>query len=318
MAYRATFANERPPIPNLPDILRTNPPVPGVGGAPRLPGGEGSEPPPRPPAPQQPAQPCPDGTPAGPAPCCPGNQVWRPDTKTCEDEDARSKAGKDTCVGPKPAGCHPDATWCDFSTAQWRCDPSANAKFGGGGGAAAGGGGGGGASQPKLVPDPAGGQAQVVWEALMQRLAGGSRYTPEVMASLLGETKQTAEAQANRQTEESNADLARRGLSRSTIAAEGQRQIRANVYAQVLARRNEILRAKIDADYQDKSETLNEMMNWVNSLRDFTARQFSTQSSRDVGMANVNLGYAQIQQQMNMLRERYAQQLSLLQLGGFF
>lgn len=75
---------------------------------------------------------CPENTPAGPATCCPTNQVYRTDTKKCEDPDARSKAGQETCTGPAPA-CPPgQGSWCDFDDGVQKCAPNGSLPAGGG------------------------------------------------------------------------------------------------------------------------------------------------------------------------------------------
>lgn len=260
---------------------------------------------------------CPEGTPGGYADCCPpgpnGQRVWRPDTKTCEYEDDRQKRGEDTCRdnGGQPITCPPGyASWCNFTTGLQECARVS----GGGGGGKGGGGGGGGAGAYSQPPDPALAQSGVVWEQILKRLQAPSRYTPEVMQSLAGETKLGSERAANTLTEQSNADLASRGLLRSGPAAQAQRGIRADVAGLNLQGWNTILRAKIDADYQDKTQAIKEGMDWVNSLRDYIARSAATQAQKDAAMANVKLGYARLSQEMDQLRESYAQQISLILL----
>lgn len=258
---------------------------------------------------------CPEGTPGGYAACCPdgpnGQRVWRPDTKTCEYEDDRQKRGEDTCRdnGGQPINCGPGkASWCNFTTGRQEC---VNSSGGGGGGK-----GGGAFGRPaEPAPDPALAQSQTIWQEILKRLQAPSRYTPEVMQSLAGETKMGTEMQANRLTEQSNADLASRGMLRSGPAAAAQRGIRSDVSGMNLQGWNQILRAKVDADYTDKTQAIKEGMDWVNSLRDYIARSAATQAQKDSAMANVQLGYARLAQEMEQLRESYAQQLSLLQIS---
>lgn len=280
----------------------------------------GSEPPggppplPPPPVPSNPGVgACPPGTPNGPAACCPPGTVWRNDTKRCEPPDERSKNAKETCPEPPNVSCPPgQGTWCDFDTMEWKCAPNGN----GGGGGGTGGGGGARAPMPAI---PGAFQADTLWAEIEKRLKGtDTRYTPGVMSSLLGEVKQGAEARAGRDIESSDADLQRRGLLRSTIAAGAARDIRAGASSQVMAGRNQIMRAKIDADYQDRTQAIQAAQAWIDSLRSYVASANATAASRDAAMANITLGYARLQQEMAMLRERYQQQLQLLLLGGGF
>lgn len=276
-----------------------------------------------PPGPPKPSEPpnappgggvCPPNTPPGPATCCPAGTVWRTDSRKCEPPDERSRNGLETCPEPASAhiNCPPNQTWCDFDTASWRC---AGAPGGGGGGGGRGGAGGGGGTTKPNFTDPALAQSGYLWSVIEKMLGGPSRYTPEVMSSLMGGIKTGAERAAANQTEESNADLASRGIARSTVAAEAQRGIRANVYDQVLEGRNQINRAKIDADYQDKLAALQAAQQWIDSLRNFVAQSNATQAQKEAAMANITLGYARLQQEQSMMRENYAQQIQLLLLG---
>lgn len=150
-----------------------------------------------------------------------------------------------------------------------------------------------------------------LWQQLMEDLKKGSRFSPEVMASLLGETKLGAEQASNAQLEQSNADLATRGVARSGFAADQAREIRANASNQVLAARNQILRAKVDADFQDHKSTLDAMQAWLNNSRQQVLQWNATQAQKEVALAQIELGYQQLQQQFDILREEYSQKLAL-------
>lgn len=258
---------------------------------------------------------------------CPPGQVWRDDAKGaygsgtpgCEPEDWRSTNGQDTCLGAPPEGCIPECVWCDFKDAQLKCDNNCNTLGGYGGGGGKGGGHGGNKPSGGGLPlDPALMQAEYLWNIIMDRLKGPSRYTPEVMSSLLGGIKMGAENQAMQRQDESNADLASRSLARSGVAAGAAREIRGDVASQVLTGRNNIFKAKIDADYQDKTQAIQEAMKWVDSLRDYVARMAATKAQKDAAMANIALGYARLEQELQMMREGYAQQLQFWQItnGG--
>lgn len=260
---------------------------------------------------------CPPGTPAGPAACCPSGTVWRDDDQKCEAPDARQQRGEDTCRNVDVTCPDNYAPWCDFDSATVKCAycPGCENAAGPKKAKTAGGGGGGGGQQYQAPSDPAAGQAQVIWQQILARLNGGSRYTPEVMQQLSSQSKSDQEAQASRLTEQSNADLASRGILRSGIAAAAQRGIRADVSTAAMGNNTQILKAKIDADYQDKTQAISEGMNWLNSLRDYVARVSATKAQYDVGMSNITLGYARLQQELETMREQYLQQVNLLVLG---
>jgi hypothetical protein len=160
--------------------------------------------------------------------------------------------------------------------------------------------------------------SQEVWQAIMGRLKGGTRYTPEVVSSLLGEAKMQAGQGKTQQTEEALANAARRGMARSPTQNAMFRDINARASGQLLNTRNQISRAKIDADFQDKTEAINSAQKWLDSMRDFVARMEGTQAQREAAMANVTLGYARLRQEMDKMRELYAQQLNSSLFGGGF
>lgn len=256
---------------------------------------------------------------------CPAGEVWRPDSHMgipgpgCEPPDWRSKQGLETCTGARPEGCIDECVWCDFNDAQFKCDPNCNTLGGYGHGGGGGGGGKGGGKGGGGVLDPGQLASEELWKAIMARLNGQTRYTPEVMSSLLGGVKTTAEAQGQQLLKQSDADLALRGIARSGVAASAARDINQNTANQILGSKNAILKAKIDADYQDKNQAIRDGLDWLNSLRDFVARMTATKAQKDAAMANIALGYAKLQQELELLREQYAlqTQLWLVQNPGF-
>jgi len=332
MAYKPqqpTFGPPPPPPagpyigqgPGAPPSFPGVPQPPPYGEPPSGPPGR-NEPPPTPPRTPGTGN-CPAGTPAGPASCCPTGTVWRPDTSKCEAPDERSKAGKETCTdyaARAALGCPEYAIWCDFDTAEFKCDWNTaragpgSGKPGGGGG----GGGGGGKGGGKGPLDPALLQSNIIWQEILKRLQAPSRYTPHVMSSLMGGTKLAAEGAANRQEQAAMADMARRGVLRSGLAGAAFRDIRATTEGNILAERNKILKAKIDADYEDKTTAIKEGMDWLNSLRSFVASMSATAAQKDAAMANIQLGYARLTQEMQMMREQYQQQVNywIITQGG--
>jgi hypothetical protein len=154
------------------------------------------------------------------------------------------------------------------------------------------------------------GASDTIWQAIQARLEGGSRFTPGVMDDLLGGVRSQAEGAAGRAAAESAAAMQRRGLSRSTIAGSEQRQIRTSLYGNVLQADVELKKAKITADFQDKTQAINDGMNWLNSLRSYVSSMTATAAQREVAMANIQLGYQQLQHATDMMREGFAQDMA--------
>jgi hypothetical protein len=148
----------------------------------------------------------------------------------------------------------------------------------------------------------------------MDRLSQGSRWNPETLATTLGAVKAGAEDQATAQTQDYNQNLASGGLARSAVGNQGYRDIRANAGNQVLQARSQILKAKVDADYQDQTDTLGKMQDWINGRRNAILTSNQTEAQKRIALAQIQLGYTQLQQQLDMLREEYAQKLSLIGL----
>jgi len=139
------------------------------------------------------------------------------------------------------------------------------------------------------------------------------------MSSMLGGTKLAAEGSANRQEQAAMADLARRGMLRSGLAGAAFRDIRASTEGNILAERNKLLKSKIDADFEDKTTAIKEGMDWLNSLRSFVSSMSATAAQKDAAMANIQLGYARLQQELQVMREQYQQQVQfwvITQGGG--
>lgn len=188
-------------------------------------------------------------------------------------------------------------------------DPS---QYGAGGGGAGGGGGRGGRGG---IFDPASAESKTVWDAILGRLQGGSRFTPEVMDALLGSVKSSQEGAARRAGQQAESDMARRGLSRSSLASAAQTQIRTGLEGNVLESKAALAKAKVDADFQDRTQAINDGMNWLNGLRSYWAAQTGNANQREAAMANIELGYKTLAHETNQMRERYAQQLQMLGLG---
>jgi hypothetical protein len=185
---------------------------------------------------------------------------------------------------------------------------------GGAGGAGGPGGGPGGSGGFSLSAGLSGGLPGLsgpVWDAILKRLqTQGSRFTPEVMAAIMGSIKTGAENNATTQEEEYNANLATRGLARSNVANEGYRQIRAGVGQQVQQTQAGLLKAKVDADFEDHNSAIQEGVQYLGQLQSYVASMTATQSQKEVAMAQIQLGYQQLAQQLQIFREEYAQWLA--------
>lgn len=281
-------------MPQMPQGLV--PPIPGGGD--RIPPPGGDAPPPYPGDPERPTPKPPAGTDTGSGPCPNTGECRDTVTSQCRMPGGNEKINEtDDATRPTGGG----RGYCR------QLDPGVR---GGGGGA------GGVAGKPLSFSDPANLQSDVIWQQILKRLNAPSRYTPEVMSGFMSEAKLRGDQQQNLQLQASDESLQRRGILRSDIAAGAEREIRGQASTALLSEQNKLNRAKIDADFQDKSQAIKEGMDWINSLRDYVARMSGTKAQYDVGMANVQLGYARLAQEMDYLREQYAQNLTLCISAG--
>lgn len=242
---------------------------------------------------------CPEGTPAGPASCCPPTKVWRPDTKKCEEPDARSKEGKETCTGTRPEGCLAQCVWCDFDTGEFRCDWNCSRT----GGYATGGGAGGGGGK---ASSGAGGAYSTLEKMLQDALEGmlkgqPSRYNPQTMQMLYGGLRSQSESNIARQQAAVKANAAQRGMSRAGQTQAQLADVRRGVEAGELQNQISIQKSKIDADYQDKVAALDRAQRFLDSARDFAYKMKMSAQQQAQFNANLALAYAQLQQQWDML-----------------
>lgn len=258
---------------------------------------------------------CPDGTPDGYNACCPdgprGQRVWRSDTKTCEYEDDRQKAGQDTCRGT-PITCPPGQTaWCDFTTAQFRCaiDPSAGSGGGGGGGGNSGG---------AKAPAYTGSSQSTDFNALLGKqytdlLNAPSRYTPEALQALYGQiTAQSAGAIARGQRDVS-AQAAQRGMSRAGSTEALLKGVRDTAEQQRGAADVNVMVQKITADHQDKLDALDRAQKYLDSMRDNEYRYTLVGEQARQFNANLTLAYANLAQQRSLLTMQLQSQWDMLQ-----
>lgn len=222
--------------------------------------------------------------------------------------------GKMGGAGPPSDGCFEKPQDWDKDTAAKGYMTAGGWKQGTGGAGGPGGGGGGGGGAGGAVPQPGGmaGASDTIWQTILGRLQGESRFSPEIMDRLMSGVKSGAESAAARESGEAEAGFTRRGLSRSTMAGSAQRDIRASMAGDVLQSQSSLARAKVDADYQDKTQAISDGMNWLNSLRSYTASMKATAAQREAAMANIQLGYKTLQHQTDTMRESYAQQLQSL------
>lgn len=238
------------------------------------------------------------------------NKRWRPEDQRSEGRIDYSRQTDykptDCPAGETPLGTNGPCTPND------QFDPTTGAFVGPGGGGGGGRGGGGApANQPYLD------EMNEYWKNLVKN-QDKSRYSPEAMAAIEADQFARARAQEKNQLEEARADMAQRGVTGSANQNATMRGIRSGTGAAIMQNRAQVVRAKIDADYQDKQAAINNAKEWVNSMRDYMLRTDMNAIQREQIAAQIRLANMNIDAQSKMLEQQYQNNLStyLLTNGG--
>lgn len=190
-------------------------------------------------------------------------------------------------------------------------DPCGPAGGGGGGGGAGGGGG-------DAGPGPSGGGDSsglgAMMEANLKKMLAGdtSRYNPEAMQGLLAAIKQRIESSKSTQVRQAQEEAAGRGMARSGRTGSNLAAIRRGAESEFTGQYANVLRAKIDADRQDKLDALDRSQKYLDSLRDELYRRDMSAIQRQQFKANLDLAYANLAQQRNALASSQQHQRDML------
>lgn len=188
----------------------------------------------------------------------------------------------------------------------------------GGGGAGGQGGSGGGAGGSGGAPNNGYlDEMTAYWQNLVKN-QDKSRWSPEAMAAVEADAFARARAQEKNQLEDAKADMAARGVTGSANQNATMRGIRSGTGASIMQTRAQVMRAKIDADYQDKQAAINNAKEWVNSMRDYMLRTDMNAIQREQIAAQIRLAQMNIKAQESMVEQNYQNNLStyLLTNGG--
>lgn len=242
-------------------------------------------------------------------PGCPSNAPFRTERP---GPGGAAFSGPDRCV-EKPDNC-PEGFRVigNDSNGSAKCLPQGDAAFGGGGRSpgfnpAGPGGGGGSFSALGGIGAPGSAGAGGIDDALQKIIMGQlqnpvSRYTPEAMATLLSGTKATAEDQAQMERDAAIEDAASRGVLGAGATGTQLSNIRSSANRTVAGEQQNIARAKIDADYQDRITAIQQAQQYLDQTRDWLYKQQMRGDQRQQLEANIALAYARLQQDWDMLQ----------------
>lgn len=172
--------------------------------------------------------------------------------------------------------------------------------------AAAAGGGGGGQGGGAAAPAGGGGAGAGAGSDLSNQLESviknalsgeSSRYNDKAMQGLLAAIKQRIETSKGHQLRQAEGEAAARGMSRSGRTGTNLAAIRRGAEAGFTSEYAGVLKAKIDADRQDKLDAIDRAQKHLDSLRDELYRRDMSAIQRQQFQANLDLAYANLANQ---------------------
>lgn len=233
-----------------------------------------------------------------------------------EDFDRFDNATLTSWESQKSSGCPPKTPYMAYDGSGCVEKPidSNRPQGGGGGGGGAGGPGGGGVGAGGAGGPGGFGDMNEWWKN--QIMSSTSRYSPEAMAALEADSFARARRQEKLQLDAANRDMAERGVRGSAYMNTVKRDISAKTSGQIASDRANLMRAKIDADYQDKQAAIKNAEAWVNSMRDYLLRTDANAIQRAQIEAQIRLATMNINAQKDMLEQQYRNNLNTTILTG--
>jgi hypothetical protein len=198
------------------------------------------------------------------------------------------------------AGAERQAARQAFRQTERRKSDRGEEKKGGGGGRRGGGGGGGGkrggpqfsVQESELEGKDIGQQIKEQFQGILSGELGS--FTKERADLLKQQLRQDAFARERTAAKSLNADLIRRGVFRSGIAARTMRELKLNTLAEVTRGEREIAIQQLAAEFQDRMAGLQLAQGWLDSLRRYELGKEQIAATREASRAQIALGYAQI------------------------
>lgn len=183
--------------------------------------------------------------------------------------------------------------------------------------------------KPTKAPAPAGGGGAIVrapavagpapGEDIESMIRGylteamGGKYDPysaSSITSMRNQAVRTALGGAARQRDQAMEDLINRGMERGGERTRTFGDIERGASAQIGERFGQITIETTRANAEMKLRVLGQMQNWLDQKRDYLLRSESNAIQREIGLAQIKLGYAKISADKEML------QMQLAKMGG--
>lgn len=262
--------------------------------------------------PSSPAAPTPVGSPDDPTtgvgtlPNCPPGQRWDAVNRTCVAE-VTGKPAQPPVETPLGVGdCPPGMHWNNNAR---ECRPGATkaapAPAPPGGGAPAG------PPPPPAPKAPGDGIEDDILARLREMLAGHDvPFTDDVVSRMRSQAFATSRGRLPAENDAIYRDAARRGMLRGGETGERVDAARRAAGDQYGAASNEILTKQVVVNFQARLDALDRAQKWLDSQRSYLLGKESNAIQREIGLAQIKLGYSKIEAEKEMLL------LQLDRMGG--
>lgn len=176
-------------------------------------------------------------------------------------------------------------------------------------------GGGGGVATPAPfnpnAPQPGDDVEKTIWDYINGVLTGqNTAYSPQVVQNMKTNAFQTANSRSAADKNALSEDLISRGIFRSGIASSGMSAIDRSASAQFSKASGDIDQQKALADFANRMQALTQAQAWLDSKRNYLLQKESNAIQREIGLAQIKLGYAKIASEKELL------QLQLAHMGN--
>lgn len=190
----------------------------------------------------------------------------------------------------------------------------------GGGGGYGGGGGGGGGSGGQVQQVGLSPADQAFYEFLRNTLEGiisgnDLPFSDEVVAAHTSAALEDREAQRESARRAINSDLTSRGLFRSGIGTDAVAEADANAYQNYSQRRRDSFITQAKENFSARERALENAASLLAQQMQFLLGSESNTYQREIGLAQIQLGYARIQNELKIAQDQLANQIKLAEYG---
>lgn len=146
----------------------------------------------------------------------------------------------------------------------------------------------------------------------IEKLLSGqdSRFNPKAVAALQNQAVRTAKGQARAQRDKILQNAARTGMFRSPDINPNLMDVERGASTDISTKFQNIQLQKATADIEDRFNSINSGMQWLQSLRNYALGSERNAADKAIAEAQIKLGYANIANQKQML------EMQLSKMGG--